>query len=251
MKATKSGNTIGRALSDFTDASTGVFDQEAGTTTSKVMMFIQTGYHFESDTTNIASSQTLQSSQGADALQPAFGPTTTFDGTVVVKGHLYASGDTAGEAKILAGDTKVHITFSEPYQVQPVVTITPRDFVDTMYRVTEVTNKGFTIQLNTVQSGTRLFGWHALGADGGHVTVSDGTIEDLNIVIEEDPGSVQVPPVQTPPPAPVVEPPTEPTPTIEEPTTTPAEEPLVETPPVEEAPVVPPAEENVTPTSTP
>jgi predicted Abi (CAAX) family protease len=93
----------------------------------------------------------------------------------------------------------VQVNFTQPYSVQPIVTISPMDFVDAMYRVADVTTSGFTIQLNQSQSGDRLFSWHAFGGEGAKVYVSDGTSSTLQMIEAPTPSLA---PVLAPTPAP-------------------------------------------------
>jgi len=181
MKATRSGVMVGRALSDFAGSET---SEGESTSTGMVMMFVQNGYYLPLESGESISLGEIQNAAGGSVVQSATSPTDIFDGSVIVKKHLAVSVDAAGEAKILAGDTDVRVRFDEPYAFPPIVTITPHDFVDAMYRVTEMTDHGFMIQLNTAQSGDRVFSWHALGSEGGRVFVSDGTTETLRLVIE-------------------------------------------------------------------
>jgi hypothetical protein len=109
-----------------------------------------------------------------------------FQGRVVVKGHLTFGGDSVGQAKILSGQTEVRVIFTDEYATQPIVTVSPLDFVDAMYRVTDVNTKGFIIQLNTTQGNDKLFNWHAFGNDGGKVFVSDGTSSTIQVIIRND-----------------------------------------------------------------
>jgi hypothetical protein len=109
-----------------------------------------------------------------------------FQGRVVVKGHLTFGGDSVGQAKILSGQTEVRVIFDEEYATQPIVTVTPLDFVDAMYRVADVNTKGFIIQLNSTQGNDKLFNWHAFGNDDGKVFVSDGSTSTVQVIIRND-----------------------------------------------------------------
>jgi hypothetical protein len=163
---------------------------------------------------------------------------SSFEGTVTVKDHVYLGQDTVGQAKILSGSTKSVIRFEEEYEFQPIVTVTPLDFLNSSYRVTDVTVEGFTIQLNSPDSNDKLFNWHAFGGREAKVFVSDGTVEDVEIRVA-DPDSVPVTPAPEPAPEPTPEP---------EPAPIPESEPAPETLPVPEPqpePVVEPAPEPI------
>lgn len=142
----------------------------------------------------------------ADGL--TFHSTATFLGGIVVKEHLYAGQDIAGHARLISGATRVRVTFDKTFLHQPIVTVTPLDFVDSMYRVTDVTIEGFTIQVNAAQSNDKVFAWHAIGSDGGKVFSSDGTTEDIEPVEpdpDEMPGGEPAPAISEPEPEPAPE----------------------------------------------
>jgi hypothetical protein len=117
--------------------------------------------------------------------------------SLTVKTHLHLNEDTVGEAKILAGQTSVTITFVENYTEQPIVTATPMDFVSGAYRVTAVNQSGFTIELKEQQATDITFGWHAFGAFNAKLTVSDGSKQDVILITQVN---LPPPPPQTPPP---------------------------------------------------
>ena len=78
----------------------------------------------------------LQNTVNTLSLQPAVAPvaaSTTFEGDIIVKGQFYVGRDTAGQAKILSGATQVRVKFKTPYIEQPIVTVSPSDYVDSMY----------------------------------------------------------------------------------------------------------------------
>ena len=128
-------------------------------------------------------------------------------GDLRVEKHSVFSGDTVGQAKILAGDNAVHVTFDQPYEYQPIITLTLRGetalatSTEFKYTVVDESNKGFTIKLNTAQENDILFNWHAFGAEAAKIFVSDNTVEDVEIIIEKDPE--EEPPVETTPTLPV------------------------------------------------
>ncbi|MFZ2804067.1 MAG: hypothetical protein WA001_02485, partial [Patescibacteria group bacterium] len=207
MKATQPGVMIGRALEGFDPAA-------AGTSTGEIMVFVQNGYYIPASgatQSQMQAGQTSNSDAGSD-IQPT-GQTpevtapagsqsmdglnvntlvvkdATFSGRVTVKDQAYFGPDTVGEAKVLSGAIQVQVKFSQKYLTQPIVTVSPMDFVDVMYRVTDVNDSGFTIQLSSIESNDKLFSWHAFGNDQAKLTVSDGTTQDINIVVSDDPGT--------------------------------------------------------------
>ena len=103
--------------------------------------------------------------------------------SITPKSHLYLSKDSAGQGKILPGSTLVRISFSKPYEYQPIVTATPIDFTSTSYRITDTDLAGFTIELEQSQNTEVTFNWHSLANSGAKLSVSDGTTEDIGIII--------------------------------------------------------------------
>jgi hypothetical protein len=115
-----------------------------------------------------------------------------------VKGHLYFNEDVVGQAKILSGSNKVRVSFKEQYEAQPIVTITPMDFVTMPYKVTDVDAGGFTIELFVDADTDITFSWHSFGGDGAKLSVSDGSKSDIELI-------APVPVVLAPEPDPVPE----------------------------------------------
>jgi hypothetical protein len=136
--------------------------------------------------------------------------------------------DSAGQAKILAGASEVRVTFENEYVNQPIVNITPINAHGFDYWVKDVNTSGFTIEMAPMQTSDVVFNWMSVAVDGGKLFVSDGTTEDITIVVAE------APVVEAPAETPVVEEPVVEEPVVEEPV---VEEPVVEEPVVEE-PVV-------------
>ncbi len=112
--------------------------------------------------------------------------------SVTPKSHLYLSKDSAGQGKILPGSKTVRISFSKPYEYQPIVTATPIDFTSTPYRITDTDLTGFTIELEDTEDISITFNWHSLATSGAKLSVSDGTTEDISIIINT-PSSPPIP----------------------------------------------------------
>ncbi|MFA6422662.1 MAG: tail fiber domain-containing protein [Candidatus Buchananbacteria bacterium] len=115
----------------------------------------------------------------------------TFYGTITVIGEAnfqsktyfhdqtYFSKDSAGKATILQNATSTHITYSRPYGVSPIITITPTsDSVDYRYWVTNETPAGFDIAINANALNDIIFNWHAVAV------IEDDTEEVQNQIIE-------------------------------------------------------------------
>jgi hypothetical protein len=102
--------------------------------------------------------------------------------TLIVLKQVTFSGDTVGEAEIKAGATLVRISFSEQYQYQPIVTVTPEGQAVSAY-ITGKDATGFTISISSPLSSDVILDWHAFGAEGAKLTVSDGTSQDIVLVL--------------------------------------------------------------------
>ncbi len=142
-----------------------------------------------------------------DAFADAANPVTIadpneFTGTIKVKGAAVFGEDSVGQARILAGSDKVEIKFKEAYAFQPIVTLTMRgeEALNTSvkYTVVNETNEGFEIKLNIAHYENLDFNWHAFGAYEGKIFVSDGTTENITLVVKDqpvdDPSNVAVQP---------------------------------------------------------
>jgi hypothetical protein len=160
-----------------------------------------------------------------------------FNGTLAAKKHVTFGEDTVGQGMILTGHTSTTITFAEPYEIAPIINITPVDFEE-RWKLSEVSTSGFKIMINDTQTMDIIFNWQAIaaGADS-KVFVSDGTINPVGLLIDyvPEPAPEEETVIEEPAGEPVVE---DPAP-VEE---TPTEEPVVEEPvvaePVIEEPVV-------------
>jgi hypothetical protein len=104
------------------------------------------------------------------------------------------SGDSVGEARILAGQTSVRVTFKQTYAQQPIVTITPEDFLEGLqYRVTGKEDTGFMIELNATTTADLTFDWHSFDSPESRLTVSDGTSEPIALVVAATPPAESAP----------------------------------------------------------
>jgi hypothetical protein len=98
------------------------------------------------------------------------------------------SGDSVGEAQILAGSTSVGITFSQPYAYQPIVTITAEDQAVVGF-VKDKTASGFTIALASPALSDITFDWHSFASPAERLTVSNGTTTAITLVVASQPAS--------------------------------------------------------------
>jgi hypothetical protein len=120
----------------------------------------------------------------------------SFDGTLRVKKSVAFGVDTVGQAKILAGSVTSTITFIEAYEYMPIVAVTPVGSellaYDFSFVVTDKTATGFTVQISQPQPIDITFDWHAFASEEGKLFVSDGTTEDITLVVVDEPSSVVV-----------------------------------------------------------
>lgn len=101
---------------------------------------------------------------------------------LTIKSRLYLSSDSVGQAKIKAGTTSVRIIFTTPYEYQPVVTVTPIDY-DGKWKLKEINNEGFTLKLSETNTQDITFNWHSFAGEGAKLTVSDGTMEEIVLIV--------------------------------------------------------------------
>jgi hypothetical protein len=120
----------------------------------------------------------------------------------------FADKDMAGFATITPGNTKVTITFAQPFEQAPVVTITPKSAVKLdWFRVTEESTTGFVIEIPSSQAQDIGFSWTALAVEQTSTSIS----QPVSITPTEIP--TEVAPTPTPSPASSSQPILEPTPT--------------------------------------
>lgn len=93
------------------------------------------------------------------------------NGSLEVTDHLSLSADAGGFAKIKAGDTQVHITFTNPYEVMPVITATSEQ-IGVTFGMKEKTTTGFTIYLNGAALQDQTFSWTAVQVKDAQTAVS-------------------------------------------------------------------------------
>jgi hypothetical protein len=85
-----------------------------------------------------------------------------FEGDVNVAGNIKVGNDSAGTVKVLAGQTTIKVVFTKPYAKPPVVNVTPVGIVAPKYGVVDVTENGFTIQIDPAQATDTQFNWIAV-----------------------------------------------------------------------------------------
>lgn len=113
---------------------------------------------------------------------------------IVIKEHLYVSEDNIGQAQIVSGEKSVRVSFMSFYQYQPVVVATPTEFVEGSYRVTDIDDSGFTIELESEQTFDIFFNWHSFAGEQAKLSVSDGSSKLVELVIYQ-PDEISLEPI--------------------------------------------------------
>lgn len=83
-------------------------------------------------------------------------------GNVVVAGRTEVSAQNKAQITIPAGQTSIVVALPSSFATKPNVSITPQDFVDGQYRVTNVTKTSFTLELQKSQTTDTSYFWQAL-----------------------------------------------------------------------------------------
>lgn len=80
-----------------------------------------------------------------------------------VSGKIGVGNDSAGVAKIIAGQKEVRVTFTSSYETTPIISVTRYGVADgTLFSVKDITVEGFTIEINSVSLVDESFGWIAV-----------------------------------------------------------------------------------------
>lgn len=106
------------------------------------------------------------------------------------------SGDMVGEAYIAAGQVEAKVRFGETYEYQPIVTVTPQEFVQGAYRVTNITTSGFTVQMQQSQLVPVTFAWHSFSSEDAEQTTSGGVQSPVTVEHENSVPEVEEPAAQ-------------------------------------------------------
>lgn len=123
-----------------------------------------------------------------------FNALAEFVNTVVFHHSPSFNTDTGGYATIKAGASNVDVTFTEPYQKAPIVTAILASSVKLdWYRVTNVTTKGFTIELSPTQSQDVSFNWIALSVQNPNTYTSNVVVPTPTAASTGTPASLTTP----------------------------------------------------------
>lgn len=165
MKAIGAGPVIGQALESFAGDGT-------------ISAFIKATYYDGGSGNLVGQGSTGGSLQGSN-----LGINIPGNTPLVLASHLYLTGDNIGEAKILAGDTSVRVNFDRPYEYQPIVTATPEGRVGSEYWISDKDSTGFTIYIDEESNDDIIFDWHSFAGEGAKLTVSNGTQQEITLVV--------------------------------------------------------------------
>ncbi|MDD5290948.1 MAG: tail fiber domain-containing protein [Patescibacteria group bacterium] len=100
----------------------------------------------------------------------AYDESLAFTENVAFKKHIAFSGDTVGTATVPADSDEVTVEFAEPYENQPVVTLTLASDVNLdRYFVSKTDANGFTIKISPAYNNVDInFNWHVFGTSDSH-----------------------------------------------------------------------------------
>ncbi|MBD3363122.1 hypothetical protein GF362_05360 [Candidatus Dojkabacteria bacterium] len=100
-----------------------------------------------------------------------------FEGDVEMKGAVLFNEDTVGRAVIKSGDKLIKIKFQNQYVYEPIITVTPIDFVG-KYKVLDISKDGFSIQLERSYRFDVWFNWHSFSSWGVNTSYSESDQEN-------------------------------------------------------------------------
>jgi hypothetical protein len=112
-----------------------------------------------------------------------------FTSKVTFSDHVYFNADTAGVITLLAGMTSTNATFTKPYEVEPIINITPRGNVSgTNFWLASSSPYGFTIETDKPFASDFKFNWQALAVASSTVS-STAMTTDTQVVIDNSSSS--------------------------------------------------------------
>ncbi|MFA5124683.1 MAG: tail fiber domain-containing protein [Patescibacteria group bacterium] len=109
-----------------------------------------------------------------------------FESKVVFKDHIYLDKDAAGTVKLSAGATSTAVHFAKPYDVDPIITLTPLLNVSGHdYWIEAQSSTGFIVAVDLPFTEEMRFNWHALAVKSDDET-SDNNTDDLGDIVVND-----------------------------------------------------------------
>jgi hypothetical protein len=106
--------------------------------------------------------------------------------------------DSAGVIRFEAGQTIAEVTFSKPYSLIPVISLTANQISDAKYAVVSRSETGFRVEIAPASDQVLEFSWTAVAAKDSGITGGQVATPSANITVEE--------PTATPEPSPISEP---------------------------------------------
>jgi hypothetical protein len=90
-----------------------------------------------------------------------FAGNATFTDDVSIVGKVKLSRDQVNHAVLRKGSRRVAVHFKGAYPQSPSITATPREFISSSFRITDVKPTGFVVEVETAQPRNIRFDWHA------------------------------------------------------------------------------------------
>ncbi|MFA6594189.1 MAG: tail fiber domain-containing protein [Candidatus Buchananbacteria bacterium] len=110
-----------------------------------------------------------------------------FESKVVFKDHIYLDKDAAGTVELPVGATSTAVYFAKPYEVDPIITLTPLlNVAGHNYWVEAQSSTGFILAVDLPFTAEMRFNWHAIAVksdESGIMTNDEITDDGLNIVL--------------------------------------------------------------------
>jgi hypothetical protein len=139
MKATRAGSVIAKALTAFG----GTTSSDRGT----VIAFVSISYY--NPVTDELLGGTLDATNINLSGDLTIADTATFNGDIVVNGHVIGNSDTSGSLNVPAGQTTASYSFAKAYTSTPHVVVTPTDDTGSLHWWITKTTTSFTLNLST------------------------------------------------------------------------------------------------------
>jgi hypothetical protein len=168
MKATGPGWVIGQALEKYPK-----FINDDTSKPDQILLYVQNTYYTPTiaellQTTDGSPSRLMQTFEDLNITDAtvyknlAVTGLAYFDGDIVVRGVIEVGKDSAGTARISAGDNQTVIIFDKPYSGTPKVVVTMNGLPNFNYGVINKSETGFTIVTSVPVPVETSFDWIAV-----------------------------------------------------------------------------------------
>jgi len=119
--------------------------------------------YFANTEIDTVKAKTIESSVEIIAQTLTINGNATFSGNVTINGAVKLGNNNIGTAKIITGETKIHVTFATPRTTIPIISLTPLTLIQNVnYAATNITEDGFDIEITGIQASDMDFSWVAL-----------------------------------------------------------------------------------------